>query len=57
MKGYKYYVWKNQKPDTKETYREYCEQVMPMSWQNSPEGMKQQFVDVNFKFRYIINLE
>lgn len=54
---YKHYIMKNKKPDSKESYREYCEQYMPESWRCSPEGMKQQYIDVNYKLRYINHLD
>lgn len=52
---YTYYIRKNKLKDSKETYRSYCDKYLSdlESWKCMKEGMKQQYIDVNYKFRFI----
>ena len=50
---YKYYMMKNKLKDSKESFREYCEKYHS-TWNHMNPGMKNQFVEVNYKFRYAI---
>ena len=50
---YKYYMMKNKLNDSKETFREYCENYHS-TWNYMNPGMKKQFVEVNYKFRFAI---
>ena len=50
---YKYYMMKNKLNDSKETFREYCENYHS-TWDSMNPGMQEQFVEVNYKFRFAI---
>ena len=50
---YKYYMMKNKMNDSKETFREYCENYHS-TWDSMNPGMQEQFVEVNYKFRCAI---
>lgn len=50
---YRYYIMKNKLNDSKESFREYCEKYHT-TWNCMGEGMKNQFVDMNYKFRFCI---
>lgn len=51
---YKHYILNNKKADTKETFREYCEQYAPEEWKQWAEEMKQRYVTLCFADRYAI---
>ena len=50
---YKYYMMKNKLNDSKETFREYCENYHS-TWDSMNPDMQKQFVEVNYKFRFAI---
>lgn len=48
---YKHYILVNNLKDTEDTYRKYLAQYHT-HWATMPEGMKDQFISVNFKYRF-----
>lgn len=50
---YRHYILKNKLTDSKESYREYCEKFHS-TWNCMKPGMQEQFIEVNFKFRFAI---
>lgn len=50
---YKYFLLMNKLNDSKEIYREYCEKYHS-TWDSMNPGMQDQFVSVNYHFRFAI---
>ena len=50
---YKYYMMKNKLNDSKETFREYCENYHS-TWDFMNPAMQEQFIESNYKFRFAI---
>lgn len=49
---YRYFIRKNNMPDTEDSFRKYCEQYHSQ-WDHMNEGMRDQYIAVNYKFRFI----
>lgn len=48
---YKHFLMQNKLPDSRDTYWKYLEQYHTQ-WNKMPEGMKQQTIDVTYKYRF-----